>query len=135
LCVAVEGALPPVHSVLGVDEEERDEEDDVLSIMCGVQRRGTCGITSRGVLSIWRCAPGRRRGCTPPHLPTGGILVARWSVVALILRQLKVAALAEEIGLVDVVVGVPYCVGPLLRREPFVVVLVDGGSPCRAMWH
>jgi hypothetical protein len=61
LCVAVEGALPPAHSVLGVDEEERDEEDAMLSIMRGVQRRGTCGITSRGVLPVAMCSRTKAR--------------------------------------------------------------------------
>jgi hypothetical protein len=46
-----------------------------------------------------------------------------------------VAALREERRPLGLVVGVPDRVVALLRHEALVVVLVDGGAPCRTIWH
>jgi hypothetical protein len=60
LRAAVEGGepmtMPLACNFLGVDEEERDDDDDDgVSILHGVQRRGTCGMVSRGLLpaAMW----------------------------------------------------------------------------------
>jgi hypothetical protein len=47
--------MPPIaRGVFGVDEEERDKEDVMLSIQCGIHRRGTFNIMSRGLLLMAR---------------------------------------------------------------------------------
>jgi hypothetical protein len=71
----------------------------------------------------------------PPQLPCGGIPVGRRRVVALVQRQLMVAALREKRRPLVLVVGVLDGVIALLRREALVEVLVDGGAPCRVVWH
>jgi hypothetical protein len=56
-------------------------------------------------------------GDAPPHLPPGSVPVGRRRVVALILRQLEVAALCEEHRPLLVIVGIPYGIGPLIRLK------------------
>jgi hypothetical protein len=83
LCAAVDGArgepmtMPQARCVLGVDEEERDD-DARLSIPRDVQRHGTCGIVSRGVLPavMWSRTKARVRPRTPHHIfrPTAFLL-------------------------------------------------------------
>jgi hypothetical protein len=59
--------MPPAREVLGVDEDEREDDDAGPSILRGSQCR--CGIVSRGWLPavMWSRTQARVRPLMPHH--------------------------------------------------------------------
>jgi hypothetical protein len=108
--------MPPARGVLGVDEDECEDNDTGASILRGIQFR--YGIVSHGWLPTV-IGRGRRQECDRGR-PTIASVPRRsgWPAEgrSLVPRQLCETALHEERHRVVVVVGVPERVIVLLQR-------------------